>query len=391
MRVRAIVLQVLEGCSAVVHVKRLAGLLVIVDGIVRAGRLALTSIGRSLPTTALAKHSIKRVDRFLSNGHFHRERHLYFRAVARFIVGQWTRPVVAIDWTKGVGKFWALYASVPVGGRAQTVYFEVHPERVIETERVHRRFLRALRDVLPPACRPVIVLDAGFHGEFLREVRRLGWDFLVRLRGRTTMRPSGQLRWTSVRRLYRRASVVATSLGIFQLYRKVTSIDVNLVLVRPVRRGHHPYTRRLSSDHSSTMRAGKDPWLLATSLADATAEQVVGLYALRMQIEESFRDLKSHRFGWSFREVRSSSPIRLAALLLLAALAALAVTLIGLAAELAKVHRSYQANTSARRVLSHFSLGASILRSRAKPLIRPSHLRAAIASLRLASIRPNIR
>lgn len=388
MRVRTIVLRVLQGCSTVVHASRLTTLLVVIEGIVRSSRLAVTSVGRCLPSSALVKHSIKRVDRLLSNGRFQRERHVYFRALARFIIGQWSRPVIAIDWTKAVGNFWALYASVPVGGRAQTVYLEVHPERVIETERVHRRFLRALRDVLPPDCRPIIVLDAGFHGEFLREVRELGWDFLVRLRGRTTMRPSAAHPWTNVRRLYRRASVVAVSLGLHQLYRKVRSIEVTLVLVQQVRSGRHPFTRKLSPDHASTMRGGKDPWLLATSLHHHSAEQVIALYALRMQIEETFRDLKNHRFGWSLRDVRSSAPERLAALLLIASFAMLAVTLIGSAAELAEVHRSYQANTVTRRVLSHFMLGLSVLRASKSPSIHPSHLRAATALLRLPNIGP---
>lgn len=389
MRVRTIVLRVLQGCSTVVHARRLATLLAVIDGIVRSNRLAVTSVGRCLPSRALVKHSIKRVDRLLSNGRFQRERHVYFRALARFIIGQWSRPVIAIDWTKGVGKFWALYASVPVGGRAQTVYLEVHREGVIETERVHTRFLRALRDVLPPGCRPIIVLDAGFHGEFLREVRRLGWDFLVRLRGRTTMRPSAAHRWVNVRRLYRRASFLAVSLGLHQLYRKVRSIDVTLVLVKRVRSARHPFARQLSADHASTMSSGKDPWLLATSLHHHSAEQVVALYALRMQIEETFRDLKNHRFGWSLRHVRSSAPERLAALLLIASFAMLAVTLVGSAAELAKVHRTYQANTVARRVLSHFVLGLAVLRAAAAPSVLPSHLRAAISLLRLPDIAPH--
>lgn len=384
MRIRTIVLRVLKDCSAVVHARRFTALLVVIDGIVRAGRLSMTAVGRALPSKALVKHSIKRVDRLLSNALFRLERPTYFRALARFVIGDWTRPVIAVDWTKGVGDLWALYASVPVGGRAQTVYFEVHPERVIETERVHRRFLRALRDVLPPECRPIIVLDAGFHGEFLREVRHLGWDFLVRIRGRTTMRTNRQRRWTNVRRLYRRASTVATSLGICRLYRKVRAVEAQLVLVRRVRRGTHPFTHRLSSDHSSTMRAGKDPWLLATSLYDHTAEQIVTLYAKRMQIEETFRDIKNHRFGWCLRDVRSSSPERLAALLLLCTLAMLAVTLVGMAAELANVHRTYQANTVKTRVLSHFTLGLVVVRSSSQSRLDQSHLRAALTLLNLA-------
>ena len=81
-----------------------------------------------------------------------------------------------------------------------------------------------------------------------------------------------------------------------------------------------------------------------------------------MQIEETFRDAKSHRFGWSLGIVRLSTPQRTAALLVLAALAMVVVTLIGMAAERAGAHRAYQANTETRRVLSFFALAGAIIR-----------------------------
>ena len=105
-----------------------------------------------------------------------------------------------------------------------------------------------------------------------------------------------------------------------------------------------------------------DPWLIATSMSDGDAASVVGIYARRMQIEETFRDTKNHRFGWSLGDVRLSTPQRTAVLLTLAALAFLVVTLIGMAAERRGVHRSYQANTAKRRVLSFLVLAAAILR-----------------------------
>ena len=86
-----------------------------------------------------------------------------------------------------------------------------------------------------------------------------------------------------------------------------------------------------------------------------------------MQIEETFRDEKNHRFGWSLRHVRSQFERRLEVLLLLAALATLAVTLVGLGVERAGIHRRYQANTVRHRVLSLFVLGNLVLR-RKEPL-----------------------
>ncbi|MCE2597371.1 transposase, partial [Motilimonas cestriensis] len=46
-----------------------------------------------------------------------------------------------------------------------------------------------------------------------------------------------------------------------------------------------------------------------------TAKQLVKLYAKRMQIEESFRDLKSPAYGFGLRHCRSRSTKRLDILL----------------------------------------------------------------------------
>jgi Transposase DDE domain len=388
MRVGHIVARVMGELAQQIHPKRLTAILVVIDGIVRAGRLSLTTVGRALRSRARIKYSIKRVDRLLGNQSFRAERWLQFNAICRYLLGDARRPVIVVDWTKVVGEFQALYAAVPVGGRAQPLYFEVHPERRMETARVHARFLRNLRDVLPTGCRPILVTDAGFHGPFFREVLRLGWDYVGRLRGRTTMRKSDRRRRTNVCRLYRRAATTATDLGAFKLYRKVQSLDARLVLVRRPRSVAHPWRRRLSADHSSTMRAGKDPWLLVTSLSAESAATVVRLYSLRMQIEESFRDTKNHRFGWALRDVRSSSVERLEALLLLSVLAMLAVTLIGMATERRGLQRWYQANTVTHRVLSHFVLGMAVTRAHAPPKISPTDIAAVVAAIHATVVNP---
>ena len=128
-------------------------------------------------------------------------------------------------------------------------------------------------------------------------------------------------------------------------------------------------------------KAARDPWLLATSLTEADAASIVGIYARRMQIEETFRDAKNHRFGWSLGDVRLSTPQRTAVLLTLAALAFVIVTLIGMAAERRGAHRAYQANTEKRRVLSFLVLAAAILRRDALDPYSLDDLLAALALL----------
>ena len=83
-----------------------------------------------------------------------------------------------------------------------------------------------------------------------------------------------------------------------------------------------------------------------------------------MQTEETFRDIKNHRWGWSFEDARSESDERLNALLLIAALAALATLLVGIIAEHRRMQRYYQANTIRNRASCPCSSWAKSLSTR---------------------------
>ena len=77
---------------------------------------------------------------------------------------------------------------------------------------------------------------------------------------------------------------------------------------------------------------------------------------------ETARDTKNHRFGWSFKDANSKSCNRIRVLLLIAAIAMIAVTLIGQSGERYGLQRRYQANTiKKRRVLSLFFLGMWVI------------------------------
>ncbi|GAB3396466.1 hypothetical protein GCM10027514_45240 [Azotobacter armeniacus] len=66
--------------------------------------------------------------------------------------------------------------------------------------------------------------------------------------------------------------------------------------------------------------------------AQWNAAQVVAIYQRRMQVEEGFRDLKSHRLGIGLELHRSRCPRRIEILLLIAVLANYALCLLGLQA-----------------------------------------------------------
>ncbi|MDF4835313.1 transposase, partial [Vibrio parahaemolyticus] len=105
--------------------------------------------------------------------------------------------------------------------------------------------------------------------------------------------------------------------------------------------------------------------VLATNLPPSTRtpKQLVNLYAKRMQIEETFRDLKSPVYGLGLRQSRTNSPERLDIILLIALMLQLMFWLAGLHAQKQGWDRHFQANTvRTRNVLSTVRLGMEVLR-----------------------------
>jgi Transposase DDE domain len=383
MHVEAIVRRILVPARDQIHAYRRTAMLVAVGAIIQAGRLTVAAMGRNVRGRTAPKHSIKRIDRLLSNGRLHRERTLIFSVMARWILRDQTRPVVLVDWTMVTGRFRALYAAVPIGGRAVTIYLEVHHEKKLGNARVQTKFLQRLGEILPPGCRPIIVSDAGFHGPFFRDVVALGWDFVGRLRGTAKARPLAGGAPISKEEFYARATVFPQDLGAFQLYIHSKSVPARLVLIRKPKKPGRKLPPPTSKEEIEYRRTAKDPLLVATSLTEPDAPTIIGIYATRMQIEETFRDAKNFRFGWCLRHVVSRSGKRLSSLLLLTALATLAVVLVGFAAESLGKHRGYQANTTRSRVLSFFVLGQAFIKRSDHRVLRPPVLRAVVGLFRL--------
>ena len=198
-----------------VHVTRLAALLACVMAALRGQRITLTELGRALPSHARVKHSIKRVDRLLGNGHLCAERFGIYQAIARWLLGAAQRPVIVVDWSDlTADRHWQLLrAALPVGGRTLTMYEEVHPLRHFANPRVHRAFLRQLQALLPAGATPLLITDAGFRVPWFKAVSRLGWHWIGRVRNRDYVRPQGFQTWAGCKNLYARARARPQALG----------------------------------------------------------------------------------------------------------------------------------------------------------------------------------
>lgn len=358
MRASHILRQICSALSVGVHAIRFATMLAAVDALVRGGRLTLTAIGRHLRSDTAPKHRIKRIDRLLGNPHMHREILLWYSALTQRLMRGCRRPIVLIDWTQTVGRFDALVAAVPFLGRAIPIYAEVHPHSLFTNRKVHQRFLIRLELVLPRGARPIIVADAGFKTPFFNAITERGWDFVIRLRGRGVLKERGMGRRRRAKMPYREAHALAVdtpqSLGEWAPYAAGKTWLVKIVLGMRPRRASRP-----NEPHYE--RSALEPWLLATTLSEAPA-RVVAIYAMRMQIEEMFRDTKSARLGWALEHSASRDPHRQAVLVLIASIALATTLLTGAAIEEQKEARRFQANTiSTRRVQSLYHLGLFIL------------------------------
>lgn len=280
------------------------------------------------------------------------------------------KPLVVVDWSDlTADRSWQLLrASVALEGRSITLYEEVHPLKKLAARHVHKMFLERLSAILPAGCLPILVTDAGFRSPWFQLCNRMGWQWIGRIRNRDMVCATGSETWSGCTTLYRQATASAQDLGCYR-YVRSNPVTCRLVLVKRTRKGRHNKTRLGKTAHSrhslKNAHTQRDPWLLAISpgLNPLSAQAAVAVYAQRMQIEESFRDLKNERFELGFSANRSTQPERLAVLLLIAHLASFTLRLIGEAARKRRLEFQFQSNTRrSRHVLSAITLAIEALR-----------------------------
>jgi len=112
----------------------------------------------------------------------------------------------------------AIGVSLPSGGRpSRTLYEEVHPLQRLTNPHVHRAVLRTLRRLVPAGAIPIVVTDAGFRAPWLREVERLGWAFVGRVRNRDHVRFPEATGWMRSKSLYDHVTATPTYVGSCEL------------------------------------------------------------------------------------------------------------------------------------------------------------------------------
>lgn len=355
--------------SVGMHSKRLASLMCAVTARMKERCVTVTGLGRRLRMQIKVKNKIKKIDRLVGNSHLHQEVPSIYKCMAGFILGNIRRPIIIVDWSPlGQGsEHQLLRATIPVGGRALTLYESAYPECLLTNRKVHQEFLARLCQILPTDCTPIIVTDAGFRNTWFEDVSSLGWDWIERVRNRTHYLANNTEEWVSIKSLYPQATSRPQFIGHCQLSRR-TSVRCDLYLYKKLAKGRVLKTLKgAKCRHATSLKIAqreREPWLIATSLQHTSTliGKIMKIYAKRAQIENGFRDTKNQRLGFSLNESKTTHTHRLNILLLIIALATFGLWLLGSLAKQKKLHFQFQANTiKDREVLSNVFLGWQII------------------------------
>ena len=150
MHTTSVLHNLLRNALPSIHSTRLKAVMVSIDALTRGAKASVTSLGRGLAGNTYDKHKIKRMDRLLSNKHLNLERFSVYSTLTGTLVNGLSEPIIAIDWSPlCADQSWQLLrAALPVGGRALTLYEEIHPRSKLGNRNVQHQFLKRLAGML---------------------------------------------------------------------------------------------------------------------------------------------------------------------------------------------------------------------------------------------------
>jgi hypothetical protein len=361
-----------ESSDTLLHPKTSDSLLIVCDGLLKSKKLSVTAIGRAIESKTTDKHRIKRVDRLVSNPLLGNNREIFYKNLSKKVVPKvgWCPILVDTSCLTADSKFQVIRASLASDGRAFTLFEMAYVNGALSN--LYRTFLQKLSAILPKEKgRVIIITDAGFHNKWFHLVRERKWDFIGRIRQDKSYTSSDGKSFPC-KFLHTIATFKPAHHGTVLLSKKShnKAVVCDLYSVKKKPKGRKMKTKlgkEKQGSYSKIIAKGqKEPWILASSLpkSDFNPEQIVHLYSLRMQIEQSFRDLKNSKYGFSFKNTLTRSVSRLNALLLIVAIVNFTVWAVGVLAEQKQWHIKCQSNTSKKRTLSLFYLGTIILKSK---------------------------
>jgi DDE family transposase len=332
--------------------------------------LRLTELGRHLKSSSRIKHRVKKVDRLESNRHLHGELDSIYKGLSEYVLTLLSQDkslliIVDLCFVKDDGSVQMLSAEVATKGRTIPVYRQVFSSGKLAGRALS--FLQGLSRCLPSDREVIIIMDAGFHDDWFTAIESLDWYWICWTRTGKSLKLSVDSEWVSVKEF------IATVKERTKDYESVIlskrhERQCRLVTTRRSMKQAHKRLKPSSEKRrkvasGSYVKSAKEPWLLATNLPKRyRATKVIHYYSQRMQIEESFRDVKSHRFGLAGRYIGTTCVHRWAVKMLLAAIAQIIYWIIGIIGHSQNMQKEFQANTvKNKKVFSYFTLGKLII------------------------------
>ena len=321
------------------HAKRVSSLACGVLGVMTSASLAVSVIGQALAQARgkAGKHSIKQVDRLLSNQGI--DVWALLPLWIKETVGARRELVIAMDWTDfdADDQTTLVFSLVTKHGRATPLlWFSLFKAELTgKRNDIEDMCLSRLKEALSDGTKVTIVADRGFgDAKLFGLLAELGFAYVIRFRGDTFVTASdGETR---------RAE---DWVGAGGRARKLADAEIS------------KDKQKVGAVVCVKAKDMKEAWHLAASDDAATAREIINLYSRRWTIEPGFRDTKDLRFGMGLSAVRIGDPYRRDRLLLLNAIAIVLLTLLGGAGEALGMDRLLKSNTVKRRVHSLFRQG----------------------------------
>lgn len=353
-----------------VHSTRLQAVLDVATGLQKSQNLSLTAIGRALSTSTTVKHRVKKVDRLLGNRHLYNELSTVYTGLSSYVFKyishtQHIPLIVDLCYMKDSHAVQMLSAEVALKGRSLPIYREVFEANHLKNRA--SKFIQNLSSCIPEDRDVVIIMDAGFGEDWFEAISAHGWHWLVRARGKKFIKLSNNHEWVDARALYKLGTARAKHFDKAYITKRSPRSCRVVIKSQPsikhVAKNRRKLPRNYNSGNGNYQRSATEPWVLVTNLpAKYSASDIVNAYKKRMQIEESFRDVKSHQFGLSARYIQSVSIYRWSIAMLLAAIVQIILWVIGIIGHHQGMQTYFQVNTVRnKKVFSYFYLGQLIV------------------------------
>jgi len=359
----------LEEFCPEIHASRLQAVMDVAAGLTRSKQLTIVEMGRHLESDIDLKHRVKKVDRLLGNKNLYPELDTLYTGLSKYVFkylaqDKYAPIVVDLCFLKDTHDIQMLSAEVATQGRTIPLYREVF--KIGELKGREKDFISKLSNCIPSDRDILIIMDAGFGDDWFDAIELQGWYWLVRARSGKYIKLSDEEEWQEASNLFSKAGTRAKcyeNAYITKSHSRPCRIIMKKGTIKSKRKKPAKLPRNYNSANGSYHRIAKEPWILATSLPkiyDTT--KILYAYKKRMQIEESFRDIKSTRYGLGSRYIQTRCIYRWGVAMLLAAIAQITLWIIGVIGHSQGFQKVFQVNTVRdKKQFSYFYLGQLIV------------------------------